>query len=403
MNGTTAWFGNQSGAALGFSWSDSANLGPVYFSQNNSLAYHVGSSFSIDPATVGSGWGEAASVTNNEQRKVFYTEGLWWVFWANPTDGYIAYSTSSNTSTWASPTTVSSSGGYGPSFWVWGSTIYYVTPCDVSSCYSFYWRYGTLNSNGTITWAISETSVGTSYIADGDADSSGPVIAYDGTNLWVTLAETSTSGGGHYYYEVFKYSSGTWTKVIPAVLDAYSLFFAGAIVPVTSGVVFAYLDPSNGTISFEYSSNGGSTWTCCTLASDYIISSSQEISVTALGNNVYVAYRGSNDYIDFLSYTYGGAVTSPTVINDVLTSPLADFAISTDSHSVSRRYVRQLLSSWILHKHECGRQLDLQLDCEQPRNLPIFRFDDDYDPIQLYYRYWSDVDDRRFFSVQHHF
>ena len=47
-----AWFGNSSGYALGFDWSDSKSLNPSFNATANALTYSVGSTFTIDPVTI---------------------------------------------------------------------------------------------------------------------------------------------------------------------------------------------------------------------------------------------------------------------------------------------------------------------------------------------------------------
>ena len=52
MNGTTAWFGNNSETLLGFDWSATKQLKPTFQNISNYLSYVVGSNFSIDPTVI---------------------------------------------------------------------------------------------------------------------------------------------------------------------------------------------------------------------------------------------------------------------------------------------------------------------------------------------------------------
>ena len=120
-----------------------------------------GSKPASDPtvATVGS---ESASGFSPE-RKVFYSSGYWWVFWAN-TGGFY-YSSSLNGTFWSSPIDFST----GTSFSVWVAqgtdTVYYAASTGSAE---FYYNTGTLNSpvDGQIAWGT-QTTVSTIYDTEG--------------------------------------------------------------------------------------------------------------------------------------------------------------------------------------------------------------------------------------------
>ena len=187
--GDRAYFGNTSGIALGFDWSDSSSLNPTFNSTSSTLSYEVGSTFSIDPVTVGTSSGADATAYSTESH-VFYTSGRYWVFYFDGTSE--GYSTSTNGLSWTTETSMSiaPASGCGGSqfiaFFISGQTVYYAWTNNGGT---IYYRYGTLTSGGSITWSISQSS----FTISGNAqECSTPGIAVD-TNghLWVAISNGS--------------------------------------------------------------------------------------------------------------------------------------------------------------------------------------------------------------------
>ena len=86
------------------------------------------------------------------QRKTFIAAGLYWVFYGNGSK--LCYRTSSDGSTWSSENQIESALGYYVDVLFDGTYVHYV------NCYGgVYYRRGTPNSNGTITWSASEQTI----------------------------------------------------------------------------------------------------------------------------------------------------------------------------------------------------------------------------------------------------
>ena len=246
------------------------------------------------------------ATSNSAQNKLVYAQGLWWAFYSDGTN--IAYETSPDGSVWSSPTTVSSSTdstkGYDFSIWTSGNTIYYVLTGYGKSA-SFLWRYGTLQSSGTISWTISETTVTTTntvYSYDSMAtDSFG--------NVWVAL---NTNDGTNTHVEVWRYSAAVWSKVddiSPLSTDEMAM-----LVPLSSGVALIYGEGSVTAPVRIITSATGSSWSAAVSPpSDYSLFSSSADSIT---NTVYFAGLASGSAgattgaLNFWTFTSGAGSTS---------------------------------------------------------------------------------------------
>ncbi|MGI0079978.1 MAG: hypothetical protein ACRECH_10170, partial [Nitrososphaerales archaeon] len=213
------------------------------------------------------------------ERKVVYSQGLWWAFYGNGTK--IDYSTSPDGSSWSAPVVVTSSSdstkGYNFGIWQSGNTIYYVLTASGSSS-SFLWRYGTLQSSSAINWAISETSVATAHTVY----SYSSIVTDSLGNVWVAL---NTNDGTNTHVEVWKYATNSWSKVndiSPLPADTVSI-----LVPLSQGVALIYGEGSI-TSKVEITTTlTGTAWSSTVSPpSNYALFDS---SATAIGNTVYFA------------------------------------------------------------------------------------------------------------------
>ena len=93
------------------------------------------------------------------QRKAFYANNIFWIFFINSA-GQLVYSTSPNGTSWASPTLIASE-VIGDDFSVWfdGTYLYYAIAPERTS---IKYRRGIPESNGTVTWSQAEQTVATS-------------------------------------------------------------------------------------------------------------------------------------------------------------------------------------------------------------------------------------------------
>lgn len=151
----------------------------------------------IDPSVVGTAdWDDATEYSY--QRKVFYMQGLFWVFYYDGTN--LVYRTSGDGESWGSSTTVRASvTGNDFSLYFDGDNIQYVF--SPSGGGNLTYRVGTPQTTGSITWLSSEQQVtdddsgNDPYIA---CDTSGyPFIAYRNSTLthYPYVTKSSTKNG----------------------------------------------------------------------------------------------------------------------------------------------------------------------------------------------------------------
>ena len=203
---------------------------------------------SSSPVTVGTSTNQQANAYSNEN-KLLYAQGLWWLFYSS--GSAIVCRTSANGLSWSAPVTVTTSAtssvGYTFSIWLSGTTIYYALSNNQVSG-SFLWRYGTLNSGGTISWSIPESSV--SLPNPARANNYISIVTDNSGNVWVALADNRGS------VEVFSNLGGTWNRV-NIVTGTVPI-----LVPVTSGIVLIYGSgtTTTGTV-YITTTVSGSSWT----------------------------------------------------------------------------------------------------------------------------------------------
>jgi hypothetical protein len=249
--------------------------------------------------------GSSSATSYSFEHKVFYSQGLWWAFYSDGTN--IGYSTSDDGFSWSSETVLTSSSGssmgYDFNIWISGNTFYYVLTSNGQSN-SFLWRYGTLQSSGSITWAIPETTVTTTNTVY----SYNSVITDSSGNVWVAL---NTNDGTNTHIEVWKYS-GAWSKVkdiSPLPSDATPI-----LLSLSSGVALIYGEGSVTAATDITATTTGITWSSVVVApSNYLLFSS---SATSIGNTVYFAGLSSastgatTGTVGFWSYSMGATTTS---------------------------------------------------------------------------------------------
>ena len=191
--------------------------------------------------------------------KVFYSQGLWWVFYSDGTN--IGYRTSSNGLAWSAEQTISthagiSTLGYSFSAWQSGNIFYYILE-GTGGTAQFYWRYGNFTSSGSINWAMSETTVGETN----PPANYGSIITDNSGNVWAAVVTKAGGPGGHYFIEVYKFSGSSWSKVDSIDSGSTTVIQLPELVPLTSGVGLVYGSGSfsTGTV-FIITTATGATW-----------------------------------------------------------------------------------------------------------------------------------------------
>jgi len=153
----------------------------------------AGQSVSIDPSTVAS-TSASYPTGSSHQRKCFYANGRYWVFYSDGTN--MVYKSSTDGASWSDPTSeVAADQGDRFSVWFDGTYVHYVTNCPAARKY----RRGTPNSDGTITWSQSQQN------CYGDFDAQ---VAVDtNTYPWFTYIQTVAN---YLYVRKSNTNDGTW-------------------------------------------------------------------------------------------------------------------------------------------------------------------------------------------------
>lgn len=148
---------------------------------------------------------------NSYSRHTFYSDGRWWIFWADnvATTGY--FSSSTDGTSWETPTSIGSAANSNMVVsWFDGTYVHYARK-DYSTDDLMY-RRGDPETNGTITWSAAEQTVIADIYSLGSisADSSSyPFITYVRINgsasCWVTKSSANDgtwSTAGSFPYEI---------------------------------------------------------------------------------------------------------------------------------------------------------------------------------------------------------
>jgi hypothetical protein len=159
----------------------------------------------IAPTTVGTSTSSSAT-QYPYQLKAFYANGLFWVFYSDGTN--LVYRTSSDGSTW-SATTIARASNYGYYFSIWFDGTYVHYACARGSTgEALFYRRGTPNTDGTITWSTTEQQAAevvssvTYYQRQTRAEGKLWVLdsSYLATANYTTEIVTGTTAAGNYYY-----------------------------------------------------------------------------------------------------------------------------------------------------------------------------------------------------------
>jgi hypothetical protein len=265
----------------------------IYFGLGSVAA---GGVLTVDPSVVGTST-SATAVSNPYQRKGFYANGRFWVFYSDGTN--MVYSTSLDGVVWTTPTIIKSSVMSGSDFSVWFDGIY--LHYAYASGYIYY-RRGTPNSDGTITWSAAEQTISTTF--NGAAF---PTISVDSNGyVWIGYMDCNDVSYCYPYVIRSGNNDGTWGTTpsgFPYQLSTVGMLdWRVSVVSLTSGKVFVL-----------YGINGeplyARVWSGSAWGSEVNTTSSISInryhSAVAQGDIVHVVFlKYSTNDIIYVNYTY---------------------------------------------------------------------------------------------------
>lgn len=239
-----------------------------------------------------------------------YAQGRYWLFYAgyNQTGSVhgFRYITSNDTIHWknslqaiATPFSLAN----GEAVWNVGSSVWIVTTDSVDGN-GFYLRYGTLNTDGTITPITDSTLHSTTNNYGGPTIST--IIA---NGLWWVAIPTFNSTASQTHLEVWTSSNngGTWSKVS----DFTTYEWDPELAQLADGHVALVSEDGDTTldVAVRITSNNGATWTSPVATS---LSYGSTYSAVSIGNSVQISGSHSNT-IQTLSYAEGGGSWSSPI------------------------------------------------------------------------------------------
>jgi len=235
------------------------------------------------------------------QRKSFYANGRFWVFYSDGTN--MVYNTSTDGSTWSGSTIAKAGVDSGKVFSIWfnGTYLHYAyAPSTGVPNTNLSYRQGIPKNDGTITWSAAEQTVITSsskpYYPFISVDSSGYV--------WIGYMEKS---GNDYYPYVIKSGNndGTW-GITPAGFP-YQLSSISnsdwrvSIIPLTTEKMLAvYALPLDTVKARRWT---GSAWGTEKTTTSSITSYPEYHSAVAEGEDVHLLMNTGSAII-YTKYTY---------------------------------------------------------------------------------------------------
>ena len=233
--------------------------------------------------TVGTSTSNMA-VRNANQRKSFYAEGLFWVFYSDGTNA--GWEFSADGVTWAGAFTSIGSCAAGFYFSVWfdGTYIHYARDNGIGD---LYYRRGTPVNDGSISWSAAEQTV---YDGTTTDEYKMPCITVD-TDGYVWIGVNNDQPDGDDFPVVLKNNNtdGTWvTDFIYELSAVDSTSWFVSVVPLTGGKVYViYCRAASAPLGKLYNAGWGAEESDL---ADFDIEQGYLHSAVALSDNVHFVY-----------------------------------------------------------------------------------------------------------------
>jgi len=255
-------------------------------------------SFPSSVASVGATASNA--IIHSFQRKAFPAKGLLWFFYSDGTN--LLFKTSTDAALWGSATTIRScSSGEYFSVWFDGEFMHYVV-APSSANTPIYYRRGTPNSNGSITFTNEQIAVP----AYSSVTYSIPFLSVDSNGYaWIGFRQyNSTSGSYGIYVTRSGNNDGTWGTTPNGFPYLISPTIGTCIpIPLTNGKMVVFYH--NASYGVEYAlPYDGSNWgsnianTGSAVYNDYLF------SVVANADTVHTVYMDTSFNVKYARYFY---------------------------------------------------------------------------------------------------
>lgn len=195
----------------------------------------------------------------------------------------------------------------------------YVAGADSITDAHFYYREGTLDTYGVLTWTTSEQAVSTTYPDDKLSES---IVVDSNGKVWVMV---TTHDGTSYHNEIYQKVSGVWTKkadISPTGKGQLIALGGGKLAFVygcTSGCSLFYI---------YYDGTAWSTTPSVTAKTDFAFSKGNIARQASGSNTIIAAYSDIHDKVFYLEVPYAGSWTTPVSIGNGGTSSLSVDALT---------------------------------------------------------------------------
>jgi len=295
------------GFSVIFDWSDIASIAGLeithgikdglFWFRVKKAAIPANFDFVLDPSVVGTST-STTPVIYGFQKKCFYANGRWWVFYYDGTN--FGWRTSTDGSSWSS---FSNYGAYPPQrFDIWydeANNKICLARCGGSSG-SVYYRQGTANSDGTITWDSNEVTV------NSDASTYGVRVCKDSNGYpWISYLSAPTPN----YEKVVKAnttSGSSWDVPTTLWTDRGNGQEEIIIVPLSNGRMMALSSASQTASRILSRLYDGSSWAASVTASTSYVQNYNYYDAVADGDNVHLVFCKVTSYdIVYVKYLYG--------------------------------------------------------------------------------------------------
>ena len=237
------------------------------------------------------------AVRFSNQRKTFHANGRFWVFYSNGLN--ITYKTSLDGESWTSATVLNVPSISGMFFNIWfnGTYMHYVYGDGDISGKALFYRRGTPNADGSITWSADEqtavaASTGLTSYPYVSVDSDGyPWLIYTQNGVATNVSKSSTN-------------DGTWVTASGFPYKLYASWSYGSVIPLTSGKMLAVWGKSGACYLRAW--NGSAWLTNVDMGYGVLVKDGYRYSAIAVDNDVHIALlNATSPYnIEHFTYTY---------------------------------------------------------------------------------------------------
>ncbi len=293
----------------------------------------------VSASNVASGLTISTATSGTHQRKSFYANGRYWVFYSDATN--MVFKTSADGISWGSATTVRAADS-GSRFSVFfdGTYFHYAYSAETANT-PIYYRRGQPNSDGTVTWSAVEQ---TALAAVSTDTYNGPniTVATDG-RAWIGYEYYTSTGPDRYPCVTRNLNTdGTWSTDTG---NSFPYQLSGRIggtgniqvvqpVPLTSGYVFCLYTATGFTIRGK---RWNGSWDVTATQTQNAVLGSNAYSAVNEGNDVHLCFvTGSNpDTLLYNKYTYDtGFSATDTSVQGSPTGGLPAVSLDTTTNTL---------------------------------------------------------------------